>query len=154
MDDSDHARHPKRPFTFEEDKILLAFVAATGPRNWGQLASQLHNRTPKQCRERWNNQLNPHINKDPWTLDEDRLIAKKQAELGNQWAQISRYLPGRTDTQIKNRWNTCVKAKARTLLDPLDANLQSWLDAINNGKGTQFTIADMDSLPPLNRTKG
>jgi hypothetical protein len=153
MDASEPARHPKRPFTLEEDKILLSFVSVVGPRNWGQLAAQLHNRTPKQCRERWNNQLNPHINKTPWSADEDRILAEKQATLGNQWVQIARFLPGRTDTQVKNRWNSCVKAKARELQEPVGGGLLSWLEAMSEGKTIRVALADMDSLPPLHGAK-
>jgi hypothetical protein len=149
--------HSKRPFTLDEDRVLLQFVALNGPRSWGQLAAQLHNRTPKQCRERWNNQLNPGINRSPWSPEEDEILAEKHAALGNQWAKIARFLPGRNDTQVKNRWNTCGKARTRDFKDPLAAHmsnsLQSWLDWFADGKGMPFPFIDMESLPPLNRGK-
>lgn len=103
------SRVQKRPFTFDEDRQLLQLICIHGAHNWAEVASHLENRTPKQCRERWVGHLNPSINKGPWTYDEDLTIAIKHKELGNKWAEIARHLPGRTDTLVKNRWNTSIK---------------------------------------------
>ncbi|OHS94241.1 hypothetical protein TRFO_39569 [Tritrichomonas foetus] len=105
----------KHPFSVEEDIEILQFVQAHGTKNWRMIALQL-GRTPKQCRERWNGHLNPTINKGPWTIEEDLILAQKQNEIGNKWAEISKFLPGRTDTIVKNRWNTSVKNRAEELL--------------------------------------
>ena len=43
----------------------------------------------------WHNHLNPDIRKTPWTEEEDRIILEKHEILGNQWAKIAEYLPGR-----------------------------------------------------------
>jgi myb proto-oncogene protein len=159
MEQSGHARSTKRPFTLEEDKVLLRFVFTNGPRRWGQLVAQLQNRTPKQCRERWNNQLNPRINESAWSPDEDEILTGKHAMLGNHWVQIARYLPGRTDMQVKNRWTTTMKTRTPGCSDSLGAilcdsvRLQSWLDAVSGGKCGGLALVDMDSMPPLNRTK-
>lgn len=156
----------KRPFTIEEDKKLIQFVCINGPRNWGHLARQLTNRTPKQCRERWNNQLNPNINKGPWTQEEDIILAEKQRQLGNRWAEIARFLPGRTDTLVKNRWNTSVKYRAQDVLGETNKeedNLKKWLLEISKKDPSQpqmpnfrcSSIPGMDfmTLPPLVQSK-
>jgi hypothetical protein len=101
----------KQPFTESEDRAIADFVRANGARNWNFVASELAGRTPKQCRERWHNHLDPSIQKGPWSPDEDQVLAEKQAALGNKWAEIARFLPGRTDTLVKNRWNTSVRAR-------------------------------------------
>jgi hypothetical protein len=101
--------HHKKPFTEEEDRIILEFIRCNGPRNWNLIAEELKNRTPKQCRERWHNHLNPDIRKSPFSPEEDEIIARNQATLGNKWAEIARFLPGRTDTLVKNRWNASLK---------------------------------------------
>ena len=150
----------KRPFTIEEDRKLIQFVCINGPKNWGQLARQLTDRTPKQCRERWNNQLNPNINKGPWTREEDAILAQKQKQLGNRWAESARYLPGRTDTLVKNRWNTSIKARVNELLkEKMDANLGNWLVEIARKGPSQPVLnasrvlgMDFMTIPPFVRT--
>jgi hypothetical protein len=87
-------------------------VRANGPGNWHFVASSLENRTPKQCRERWHNHLDPSIAKGRWSAAEDQILAEKHAILGNKWADIARFLPGRTDTLVRNRWNTSVRCRA------------------------------------------
>jgi myb proto-oncogene protein len=95
----------KRPFTEEEDTIILDHVEHHGPTKWSDLAAQLGNRTAKQLRERWFHHVDPIIPKKPWTPEEDQIIVAKQAEYGNKWVQIAHHLPGRSDAAIKDRWN-------------------------------------------------
>jgi hypothetical protein len=104
-----HVAIDKQPFSAEEDRVIRDYIQVNGARNWNLIAAQLRTRTPKQCRERWHNHLDPAIDRGQWTEEEDRILADRQAQFGNRWAEIARYLPGRTDTLVKNRWNTWVK---------------------------------------------
>lgn len=103
----------KHPFTVEEDQALMNYVRMFGSSNWVQISMLMKGRTQKQCRERWNGHLSPTINKGPWTLEEDIILAQKHDEIGNKWAKISQFLPGRTDILVKNRWNTSVKNRVQ-----------------------------------------
>ena len=62
-------------------------------------------RKGKQCRERWVNFLNPEIKKDPFSLEEDIYLLQRRLEIGNKWAEIVKQMAGRTENNIKNRFN-------------------------------------------------
>lgn len=95
----------------EEDEILTKWVHEHGESGWTKVAAQLPGRIGKQCRERWTNCLKPNIKKTNWTEDEDNLIIQLQAKMGNKWAKMAELIEGRTDNQIKNRWNSVLKKK-------------------------------------------
>lgn len=111
----------RRPWTEEEDEAITFLVDSIGIRQWTVIAEKLRiefsisGRTGKQCRERWHNHLDPGVNKDSWTEDEDIILFKAHKTWGNKWAMISRHLPGRTDNSIKNHYYSCLRKQYRKL---------------------------------------
>ena len=100
-----------RGWTEEEDGLLKRAVAQFGPGKirWDQVSKNVPTRNMKQCRERWEFHLNPSINKEPFTVGEDRIIIMQQKKLGNRWTVIAEMLQGRTSSAVKNRWYTVLK---------------------------------------------
>ncbi|KQK07637.1 transcription factor MYB61 isoform X2 [Brachypodium distachyon] len=70
-------------------------------------------RCGKSCRLRWINYLRPDLKRGAFAQDEEDLIIELHAVLGNRWSQIAAQMPGRTDNEIKNLWNSSLKKKLR-----------------------------------------
>nr|AGS48990.1 R2R3 MYB transcription factor 39 [Salvia miltiorrhiza]AGS55356.1 R2R3 MYB transcription factor 39 [Salvia miltiorrhiza] len=102
----------KGAWTKEEDDRLVAYIRAHGEGCWRSLpkAAGLL-RCGKSCRLRWINYLRPDLKRGNFTEEEDELIIKLHSLLGNKWSLIAGRLPGRTDNEIKNYWNTHIRRK-------------------------------------------
>ena len=94
----------KIKFTEEEDQKLLKIISNVGTKNWKEVAAQMKTRNPRQCRERWNNYLNPSLNDNPWTAQEDYLIEVLYDKYGTQWNKIAKHFNNRSDNSLRNRW--------------------------------------------------
>ncbi|KAJ4913746.1 Myb-related protein 3R-1 [Raphanus sativus] len=101
----------KGPWSKEEDNTIIALVEKYGPSKWSTISQHLPGRIGKQCRERWHNHLNPGINKNAWTQEEELTLIRAHQIYGNKWAELMKFLPGRSDNAIKNHWNSAVKKK-------------------------------------------
>nr|AVI04856.1 transcription factor MYB3 [Amaranthus tricolor] len=102
----------KGAWTKEEDQRLIDYIRLHGEGCWRSLpkAAGLL-RCGKSCRLRWINYLRPDLKRGNFTEEEDELIIKLHSLLGNKWSLIAGRLPGRTDNEIKNYWNTHIKRK-------------------------------------------
>ncbi|KAE8798898.1 Transcription factor MYB39 [Hordeum vulgare] len=102
----------KGPWTPEEDQKLTDYIEKHGHGSWRALPKLAGlNRCGKSCRLRWTNYLRPDIKRGKFTPEEEQTILQLHSVLGNKWSAIAKHLPGRTDNEIKNFWNTHLKKK-------------------------------------------
>uniref|UniRef100_A0ACD5Y1C8 Uncharacterized protein n=1 Tax=Avena sativa TaxID=4498 RepID=A0ACD5Y1C8_AVESA len=126
----------KGPWTTEEDEKLLQFIQRNGHGSWRNLPRLAGlNRCGKSCRLRWTNYLRPDIKRGKFSQDEEQTILHLHSILGNKWSAIATHLPGRTDNEIKNFWNTHLKKRL----------IQMGFDPMTHRPRTDF----FDALPQL-----
>ncbi|CAL0334826.1 unnamed protein product [Lupinus luteus] len=111
----------KGPWTAEEDMKLINFILTNGQCCWRavpKLAGLL--RCGKSCRLRWTNYLRPDLKRGLLSEEEEKMVIDLHAKLGNRWSKIASHLPGRTDNEIKNQWNTHIKKNLKKMgIDPI-----------------------------------
>lgn len=113
------ASKQRRHWTTEEDLAITDLVSQYSDCKWTEISERLasefglEDRSGKQCRERWHNHLNPSLNKQEWSVSEQLLLFTKHQELGNSWAQITSFLPGRSENALKNQFYSMLRKQYR-----------------------------------------
>ena len=102
-----------RSWSQEEDDLVQVLVSQVGPKKWALIASQLSGKTQKQAYARWRDYLQPGLTSRPWTRWEEIHLLDCQAHIGNQWAILARFMPGRSPNAIKNRFHATKRKKER-----------------------------------------
>ncbi|XP_008775013.1 myb-related protein 308-like [Phoenix dactylifera] len=102
------------PWSPGEDALLANYIQCHGEGNWRSLPKKAGLlRCGKSCRLRWMNYLRPDIKRGNIGPEEEDLIIRLHSLLGNRWSLIAGRLPGRTDNEIKNYWNSHLSKKLR-----------------------------------------
>ncbi|GLJ07961.1 hypothetical protein SUGI_0078450 [Cryptomeria japonica] len=123
-------------WTPEEDLRLIKCIQNHGEGNWRTIplkAGLL--RCGKACRLRWMNYLRPDIKRGHISADEEDLILRLHKLVGNRWSLIAGRIPGRTDNEIKNHWNSHLSKRVEALKLPSS-------QGINNG----FPISQIEEV--------
>jgi hypothetical protein len=103
----------RRKFSLEEDQLLRSLVEKHGARDWFTIASFMTGRSVRQCKERWENYLSQAVDGPQWTAEEDLRLQRTVCERGHKWKALEIHFPGRTDIQLKNRYNVILRRQNR-----------------------------------------
>ncbi|XP_012485407.1 transcription factor MYB46 [Gossypium raimondii] len=107
-------KHKKGLWSPEEDDKLVTYMLTNGRGCWSDVARNAGlQRCGKSCRLRWINYLRPDLKRGAFSPQEQELIVHLHSILGNRWSQIAARLPGRTDNEIKNFWNSTIKKRLK-----------------------------------------
>uniref|UniRef100_A0A5B6ZKM7 Putative transcription factor MYB86 n=1 Tax=Davidia involucrata TaxID=16924 RepID=A0A5B6ZKM7_DAVIN len=122
----------------EEDEKLVKHITKYGHGCWSSVPKLAGlQRCGKSCRLRWINYLRPDLKRGTFSQQEENLIIELHAVLGNRWSQIAAQLPGRTDNEIKNLWNSSIKKKLRQ--SGIDPNTHKPLSEVENEEKVSTT---------------
>ncbi|QCE09185.1 myb proto-oncogene protein [Vigna unguiculata] len=107
----------------EEDEKLMNYMLNNGQGCWSDVARNAGlQRCGKSCRLRWINYLRPDLKRGAFSPQEEELIIHFHSFLGNRWSQIAARLPGRTDNEIKNFWNSTIKKRLKNMSSTTSPN--------------------------------
>ena len=96
-------------FSKNDDDMLLS-IFQKYPRQWSLIGSKM-NRTSRQVKNRYENYLDPNLNTDKWSLEEEILLDMKVKEFGTSWTKIAQFFDNRSAVNIKNHWATMLNRR-------------------------------------------
>ena len=105
----------KGHWTDDEDELLMSLVTrpGMGVNSWVAIAAHIPGRTAKQCRERWSLNLDPSIKKGPWSPLEDAQLLELHSRFGSRWADLAKFMEGRTENAVKTRYKSLLRAQQK-----------------------------------------
>ncbi|KAL6651106.1 hypothetical protein ACP70R_010031 [Stipagrostis hirtigluma subsp. patula] len=143
----------------EEDQKLRDYILRYGHGCWSALPAKAGlQRNGKSCRLRWINYLRPGLKHGMFSREEEDTVINLHAKLGNKWSQIARHLPGRTDNEVKNYWNSYLKKRVEgaqaaksgaAATKPDDSDVVGSPNPSDSGQGHVSQPASSDSSEPV-----
>ena len=116
-----------RRFTPKEDEHLRELVKKFGEKNWLMVSTAMKTRNSRQCKDRWFQYLSPNANLNPWTKEEEERLKQLIIQLNGKWFEIAKYFPGRSDSQVRNKWRTIQRK-----MGLIDQDVKGFIDAISS----------------------
>ncbi|EIW61871.1 uncharacterized protein TRAVEDRAFT_70116 [Trametes versicolor FP-101664 SS1] len=100
------------PWTPDEDERVKQAVAVCG-HVWVDVATYVEGRNNEQCRDRYQEYLNPAVAKGKWTEEQDAALLKAVEQVGmGKWKEVSQVLnAGRTDNMCRMRYGVLTRPK-------------------------------------------
>lgn len=135
----------------DEDEKLLRYITEHGHGCWSSVPKLAGlERCGKSCRLRWINYLRPDLKRTRFSSQEENLVIQLQSVLGNRWSRIAAQLPGRTDNEIKNLWNSSIKKKL--MQKGIDPNTHKPLSEVklSTSKCPEKASRELDTAISLN----
>ena len=105
----------RKKFSIDEDARLKKLVCIFGPGNWGKISKMMDNRNARQCRDRYNNYLSPHLNLSPYTYEEEIKLENLVQKYGRKWSLISKFFYNRTEISLKCHYSLIERRKRKIL---------------------------------------
>ena len=141
-DNSGNNRRHK--FTQEERFIIYTWATNKNLLNrtdkWDIICSHAFNYdnekkfTVRQIRDQWRNYINPNIENKDWSEQELKLLVDKYNLFGPKWDYISKFLPGKSVNNIKNKYFSIMlkcKGNLNGAISENAKNLESLQNIIN-----------------------
>ena len=120
--------------SMKEDKALKKLVSETPNITWSERAKLFSEnfgiRTPKQCRERWVNYLEPGISFEKYSIKEQELVFMYLKIHGNHWSKIAKELKGRTENSVKNFFYSTVRKNLRRTCKMLQVSFDKKIEEL------------------------